>query len=104
MRTKSLRMPPSASTRHRPPLIRPLTRSLRRQTSLSPATGRASLEAEQFADALIVEPARAVDADQHLIGGENGGGVDLVAADDAAFAIVAVGDFAAGADDLATGG
>jgi hypothetical protein len=33
---------------------------------------------------LIVQTASAVDADQDLVGGENGGGVDLVAADDAA--------------------
>ena len=57
MRTKSLRSPENVSTRQRPPLIRPLMRSLRRQTSLSPATGSGSGGPLQLPDALIVEAA-----------------------------------------------
>ena len=47
---------------------RPLRRLLRRQTSLSPATGSASAKPRRCAQALIVGAARDVAADQHLIG------------------------------------
>ena len=70
---------------------------------MSPATGSGS-SSPRKSDALVVEPARAVESDEHLIRREHHLGVDLIAPDDLAFAIGAVGDLAAVAHDLATGG
>ena len=61
-------------------------------------------DAAQGADALIVEPARPVEADQHLIRRQHHRRLDLVAADDPGLAVVAVGDLAAAAHDLRRGG
>ena len=87
MRTKSFTTPPSASTRHRPPLIRPLVRSFLRQTSRSPANGSGSAKPVSCANALIVGAPRPVHADQHLVGRQDLGGVDGGAADDPALAV-----------------
>ena len=73
---------------------------MRRQTSRSPATGSGSLEAVEVAHALVVGAPGAVDADQHLVGGEHLGSVDGGAPYDARLAVLAFLQLAAGAHDL----
>ena len=96
--------PPSASTRHSAAVDQALG-AVVAQADQPVAGDRQRLrEAVEVADALVVGAPRPVDADQHLVGGQHLRRVDRGAADDAALAVGAVLQVAAGADDLATGG